>query len=111
MMTKKPEVEVDLTTHDRFHLQCRDFKHAWTWVTDFVPHKDVETKRVATVTRTLKCMRCATVRHDEYAIPSFDRVKSSYEYPDGYLVHESHGHVPVAMVRSEIMRRANRKEW
>jgi hypothetical protein len=101
---KKKAVEADLTELREPVLACRDFKHAWSWVTDFSLRKDAETKKVTRVTRELVCVRCGTIRHDEYELPSFDRIKSTYEYTQGYLIPGSR-HIPVSEVRQEILRR------
>jgi hypothetical protein len=92
----------------RDHLVCRDLMHAWKFTTDLVPHRI--DRKVVEVTRVLECLRCETTREDTYKVPSFERVKSRYVYPDGYLVHQG-GHVPVTFVRSEIYRRMTTGAW
>ena len=104
-MAKKevPPVEVDLKSRDTSHLACRDWSHAWTWETDFVQRRTGG--KITSVTRSLFCVRCGTLRHDEYEVPSFQRIKSSYTYPADYLIAGHKGHIPVAAVRAEIYRR------
>jgi hypothetical protein len=92
------------------HLQCRDFGHAWKWTTDFKKIKGVDDRPVV-MTRMVECLRCGTIRYDEYAVPSMNRIKSSYTYPDGYKVVGYTGHISVAEVRQEILARFRKKEW
>lgn len=104
-----PSVEADLKGRDTIHLACRDFMHAWEWQTDFVQRRTQG--RITSVTRTIICIRCDTVREDEYELPSFQRIKSNYTYPDDYLIAGHKGHIPVAAVRAEIMRRFKAGAW
>jgi hypothetical protein len=109
MATSKDKAPADLKHHDSVFLECRDFMHAWTWQTDF---NVVKTQgRITSVTRVVACLRCGTLRADEYEVPSFQRVRSSYTYPDGYLMPGHKGHVPVATIRAEIMRRFRSGAW
>ena len=108
-MAKKRKVDVDLTDTSKTHLVCRDLHHAWEWQTDLLPNRD-EDRRITSVTRVLSCLRCGTNRRDEYTVPSFTRMKSTYEYPEGYVTHQG-GHVPVAVVRAEVYRRMTSKKW
>jgi hypothetical protein len=101
----------DLKQSDNLFLQCRDFGHSWQWQTDFVPHKDAESRRLTYVSRVIVCFRCGTIRVDEYTLPSFDRIKSSYTYATDYLLPGHKGHIPVSMVRAEIMRRFRAGAW
>ena len=100
---------VDLTGTDKTYIVCRDLMHAWEWTTDLIPHR--EEKKVTTVTRVLTCLRCETLREDTYRVPTFERLKSRYVYPDGYVVHSGGGHVPVATVRAEVYRRMTKGAW
>lgn len=98
--------------HDNDHLACRDLKHAWQWENDFIPVRgdDDRKRRTVSVTRILTCIRCGTRRYDEYALPSMDVVKSSYEYVDGYHMHNTKkGRIRVAEIRHEIYRRLREK--
>lgn len=92
------------------HLQCRDFGHAWKWVTDFKKVRGVNDKP-ALLTRQVTCMRCGTIRNDEYKYPSMEKVKSTYIYAEGYRVVGYKGHITVAEVRQEILARFRKKEW
>jgi len=91
------------------YLQCRDFSHAWKWVTDFTPYR-VDRKIVA-MTRTIVCMRCGSTREDEYEVPSMIKIKSRYTYSEGYRLIGEKRRVPICEVRQEIIIRINRKEW
>lgn len=108
MANKKDHSPVDLTGTSKTHLVCRDLMHAWQWQTDLVPHRI--DRKVVEVTRLLSCLRCATTREDTYRVPTFERIKSRYIYPDGYLVHQG-GHVPVQDVRREVYTRMTKGEW
>lgn len=93
-------------------LACRDMRHAWQWQTDYTPSTvGAGRKARATVVRSLICTRCKTVRYDEYALPDFDRVKSTYTYPDNYVTKGHTGHIPVASVRGEIVSRLQGGTW
>jgi len=104
----KDHTPVDLTDAEKTHLVCRDLMHAWEWTTDLIPHR--EDRRITTVTRVLACLRCETQREDTYRVPTFERLKSRYVYPEGYLVHQG-GHVPVADVRREVWGRMSSGSW
>lgn len=99
----KPK-RVPLNQAEDQSLQCRDFGHGWTHSTDFGARKDKE-GRLSYVARILVCIRCGTMRNDEYELPSFQRIKSTYIYPENYLIPGHKGHIPVATVRAEIFRR------
>jgi hypothetical protein len=105
MKKKREKVEVDLADAQPIHLACRDFKHAWTWRTDFVVRKDAESGKATTVTRLLVCVRCDAERRDVYSLPSLDHISSTYTYPPGYLIPGAHGHIYVATVRAELFKR------
>jgi hypothetical protein len=105
-MAKRPNLLGD-SSND--HLQCRDFGHAWKWETDFVPRRSE--KKIVGMTRVVVCLRCETRRYDEYAVPSMTKVRSAYEYSDGYRLVGVKGHIPVAEVRQEILSRFRRKAF
>jgi hypothetical protein len=106
-MAKKPveRVPADLTVADPIHIQCRDLKHAWTFATDIIPQREEGSRKITSITRVLQCIRCGTERHDEYSVPSFERLHSHYTYVEGYLLPGTHGHIPVSEVRAEMYRR------
>lgn len=105
---KPPPKTVVLDNATNTHLVCRDLMHAWSWQTDLVPHRI--DRKVVEVTRMLACLRCAALREDTYKVPTFERVKSRYIYPDGYLV-QGRGHVPVQDVRREVYHRMTKGSW
>jgi hypothetical protein len=106
MARKRPNL---LGDSENTYLHCRDFGHAWQWETDFEP---IRTERKVTgMTRVVSCLRCETRRYDVYALPSMNKVKSVYEYAEGYRLVGVKGHVPVSEVRQEILSRIKRKEW
>jgi hypothetical protein len=93
------------------HLQCRDLHHAWKWENDgFVPVKGEGSRKVVSLQRILLCIRCGTRRYDEYTLPDMQMLKSSYEYVEGYQMHNTgKGRVRVAEIRHEIYRRLREK--
>jgi hypothetical protein len=107
-MENKKDTPVDLTETSKTHLVCRDLMHAWEWTTDLVPHR--VDRKIVEVTRVLACLRCETTREDTYKVPTFERLKSRYVYPDGYLVHQG-GHVPKTTVRAEVFKRMQKGAW
>lgn len=111
-MTQKRKVKYPLTNAQKDHLVCRDLMHSWTWVTDMIPNtRVVDTKRVKTVTRVVECQRCQTRREDEYMLPTFERVRSMYVYPEGYLAKRHGTHLRVADIRAEVYRRMTKGAW
>ena len=106
-----PSIDIDLKQSEKAHLMCRDFSHSWDWMTDLVPHRESGSSKVTYVTRILICLRCGTMRHDEYMVPSFTRVKSSYTYAANYLLPGHKGHIPVSVVRQEVFRRFRNGSW
>lgn len=107
-MAKTGKNQTDLTGAEKTHLVCRDLMHAWQWTTDLIPHRI--DRKVVEVTRVLACLRCETQREDTYRVPTFERLKSRYVYPDGYLIHQG-GHVPVSDVRREVYARMTTGSW
>lgn len=65
---------------------CRDMRHRWDPIGDVVLIE--ERGQVRHFKRRLGCDRCGTVRNDEYKISNvaLSRVRSYYEYPDGYRI-------------------------
>jgi hypothetical protein len=108
----KREIQSILRNSTREHLVCRDLQHAWEWRTDMTPiSRTVDGKRIRTVSRVLSCMRCQTQRMDEYELPTFQRLRSSYTYPDGYLAKRHGTHVQVSDIRQEVFRRMTNGAW
>jgi hypothetical protein len=93
-----------------FYLKCRDLMHAWKWENDFLLVKDEDRKTVG-MKRTLSCMRCGTVRIDEFSLPDMEKIKSGYIYPENYRITGFKGHIPVSEIRKEIVTRIKRREW
>ena len=99
-----------LSDSSNIYLQCRDLMHAWKWVSDFAPVKG-EGRKIVAMSRTLICMRCGTVRTDEYSVPSMVKIRASYTYPEDSRIKGQKGQIPVSDVRQEIITRIKRKEW
>lgn len=98
------------TLPDKF-VACRDMRHAWAVLNNFHKTPDSqEGKKVMRVHRDLICMRCETVRHEEY-LPLkgglLDKVAQSYYHADGYLIPGvPRGANPQSVVQHEMYRRA-----
>jgi hypothetical protein len=75
---------------------CRDMRHRWERVGDYILIE--ERGQVRHFKRRLVCDRCGTTRTDEYKISrsAIARVKSYYEYVEGYQIK---GGAKVADVR------------
>lgn len=88
---------------------CRDMRHAWFPQGDNVLIE--EQGQVRHFKRVLQCVRCETVRTDEYKVSrvAVARVRTKYEYPQGYQIR---GGARVADVRFALFRDApmTRKE-
>jgi len=78
-------------------LQCRDEGHTWRHVTDLVT-TGVD-GRVTEFTQVRQCTECGTRRQRTIAVPSFSVVRTTYTYPDGYLVKPG-----VRLARSDVRR-------
>ena len=65
---------------------CRDMRHKWDQTGDIILIE--EKGQVRHFKRRLECDRCGCVRTDEYKISraALSRVRSSYEYPEGYRI-------------------------
>lgn len=94
-------------------LACRDMRHAWAILNNFhVPESQQEggRKKVVIIFRDLVCMRCETVRHEEYhPLKSgfLDKVYQAYVYPEGYQIPGvPRGANPQSVVQAEQYRRA-----
>jgi len=99
---KKPAV-VRVTDISEASLECRDLRHPWKRVTDFVL---VRTKGAPSIfTRHLKCPRCTTERFDTYAVPSFELLKTKTVYPKDYQLHGLKERVRISEVRREMFER------
>src|SRR4051812_32477648 len=87
-------------------LVCRDLRHPWNRVTDFVL---VKTRGAPSIfTRHLKCPRCDTQRFDTYAVPSFELLKTKTVYPKDYQLHGLKERVRISEVRREMFERTKR---
>lgn len=83
-------------------IECRDLRHAWErHGTDAVLLQ--QEGQVRHFARHLHCLRCGTLRIDEYRISriAIVRVRSRYQYPDGYQVN---GGLTVAKARFLLFR-------
>lgn len=68
-------------------LACRDLGHA------FAPHDVKVSRKLGQIHRILLCRNCGTLRTQILTLDGY-RVRSKYEYPDGYLLHGV-GHLSV----------------
>ena len=82
--------------------ECRDLRHAWTHDGETVLERS-HGKDVRVYSRRLLCSRCGMLRTDVYEANgrSIDKVKTRYQYPEGYKVP---GGVSVQEVRWALFR-------
>lgn len=66
-------------------LECRDMRHSWRVHHQFSPVNSTGSS-VKFLERTLRCTRCHTERQDVLSARTFDRVSTSYVYPQGYTI-------------------------
>jgi hypothetical protein len=90
-------------------LECRDLKHSWIWLSDFMPYK--VGKKVVSMTRVVECTRCGSTRFDEFSLPHMEKIDSKYYPTLGYRIVGRKGHVPVSEVRREILARQKSNTW
>lgn len=67
-------------------IQCRDMRHAWEVVRSYHLDTTAEGKKPQYVSRQLECNRCGCVRTDVLNVRTFDKVATSYDYPEGYTI-------------------------
>jgi hypothetical protein len=67
------------------YIQCRDMRHAWV-VAQSYRYIDEGKKAPKYVSRKLECSRCGCVRTDVLNVRTFDKVATSYDYPEGYTI-------------------------
>lgn len=84
-------------------MECRDLRHSWEPVGDVILIEEMG--QVRHFSRTLECSRCDTLRVDEYKISNFSlaRVRSHYQYPEGYTIR---GGIKIADVRFRMFQNA-----
>lgn len=88
-------------------VTCRDMMHAWIPLNDF--HVSGKHGRVLEIRRDLVCMRCETVRHEDFDVTKagLEKVRQTYTYPLGYQIPGvPRGVKPKAIVQQEQYRRA-----
>jgi len=71
------DIEKQLKKAKPEYLMCRDLRHPWQ---PYDAHRDGKRR---TITRTLVCPRCGTLRHDVLDFSGYV-VSQRYEYPEGY---------------------------
>jgi hypothetical protein len=73
-----------VSAFDTRFLDCRDMGHAWERASDVVRSNS---GGVRSFKRTLKCLRCETMRQDEYKVGDVVTARGRrYAYPKGYQV-------------------------
>ena|SRR5438477_10366855 len=83
-------------------LACRDYGHAWQ-PADVWSSEDHDRLRV----RESTCARCGTIRSEGIERRSGEMAFRRYhDRPLGYLAKPGLGHIPVARLRVEVLRRA-----
>jgi hypothetical protein len=63
-------------------LRCRSENHHWTRVAEAAGNVVKGVIHEIAVLR--ECGNCGALRHDLYALPTFELLKRHYTYPDGY---------------------------
>lgn len=91
-------------------IQCRDMRHAWSVEVDYhVLNVEEVGEKHLYIGRTLKCMRCETLRVEEYVNrrEGLEKLGQTYKYPSDYeLVAVPRGVKPHWAIHSELFRRA-----
>lgn len=108
-MAKK--FEGNLREYKTKYLRCRGRRnHPWKVKTDF----DIVTKtfkgekRVIEFTQTLHCALCTTDREDKYRVTPtghFEKIGTSYKYPDGYQLTKRDNRVDLNDARDMLLMR------
>ena len=103
-MSKKDEEFFAERVHDLpdTFIECRDLRHSWKRQGGYRPVKDSK----SLVARTLAWSRCDCERTDVINFRTFDRVSTSYHYPEGYTVKGNK-----ATKRGMIVRREAYQRW
>lgn len=97
-----------LTTLPDNWIMCRDMRHAWEVDEDFHVTKG-QGLNIASVRRTLVCVRCETLRVEKYHSLKWglEKVAQHYVYPDNYQIHGvPRGVKPSFIIQGEQYRRA-----
>lgn len=63
-------------------LKCRTYGHEWDDVSGLPGNRTVEYLRGIRI--TLRCARCATIRHEVWSSVTGECMARYYTYPDGY---------------------------
>jgi hypothetical protein len=83
------------------YIECRDMRHSWKRQGGY---REVQGSRNL-VARTLACTRCGCERTDVISVSTFDRVSTTYHYPEGYTVKGNKSTKRGMVVRREAYRR------
>lgn len=97
----------DLRELDRAFVRCRTLGHAWD---DFIPMR----KPAQFGDRlSLRCVRCATERHDIVSWVDGSLLQREYQHPEGYALAEHHSRsefrATLMVIRKEEARQAARE--
>lgn len=98
----------DLRALDRDYVRCRTYGHAWD---DFLPMR----KPAKFGDRlSLRCIRCATERHDIVSWVDGSLLQREYQHPEDYAMAEHHTRAEfratLMTMRMEDARRVERQE-
>lgn len=117
MVSKADQAKVErefgkaLTTLPEEFLDCRDMRHSWKRKQDYRPREQAEGGRRSRLSpllyRLLVCTRCGCEREDVIYSRTFERLSTSYKYPEHYQMRGvGAGTKPVTALRAEQWRRA-----
>lgn len=103
-----------LTTLPDQYVACRDLRHAWLKViNDFhvVSSQSAKggAKAAAIIYRDVQCIRCETIRHEQYSMTKYglEKTHQTYEYVEGYQIPGvPRGVKPSTIIQQEQYRRA-----
>jgi hypothetical protein len=87
-------------------LECRDIRHSWKVYRKFQAVNSTGSA-VKYLERTLRCTRCHTERQDVLSARTFDRVSTSYAYPQGYTIQGNKSGNRGQSIRREVYLRSS----
>jgi hypothetical protein len=93
----------DVSELSQIFLECRDRGHAWF---DERSGPSLRRSSGGLVLRSLRCLRCKTLREDQIIATSGEIYGRRYQYPEGYLFTRGTERVARSDVRKLAVRAA-----
>jgi len=90
------------------YIKCRDMRHAWEVIRGYRATEALtdNARKPTHVSRQLECSRCGCVRTDVLNVRTFDKVATSYDYPESYVILGNKvGRGTANLVRREVYER------